>query len=397
MRLIGTIENQELAERLSSYLNLKNIDHEVEVDVDKDWGKETYGSPISRVWVIEEDQLEEASKIFEEFQENPDDKKFTEEKTPPKVPVMQEVFEDEAPQKKDEPIVTIKPQSAIARTEPMGPVTFYLIVICSWLFIWGILTIPPVEKLPSNIPSAPIQLPTINKELMYDYPEAYQIIDKIIKLYGRESLLNPGELPAEGKFLLNQFYRSSWWKGIYQPLAEAFKQQSLGPLHFSAPMFEKVQQGEVWRLFTPALLHGSLLHILFNMLWLVVLGKQIEKRVKGKRYLLFILITGIVSNTAQYLMSGANFVGISGVLCAMFAFIWVRLKIAPWEGYQLQQSTITLLSIFILAMFFLQLYAFFSEVTGGAVTSLRIANTAHLTGVFSGLVLGRLPFFSWKQ
>ena len=170
------------------------------------------------------------------------------------------------------------------------------------------------------------------KDLLYDYPKAYEIVDKLVKLYGIDKLEDPKALPQEGKDLMRKFTETPYWQGIYQVFLEHYHNIS-APV---APLFEKIRQGEIWRLFTPALLHSDILHILFNMLWLAVLGKQIEQRIGMGKYLLFILIAGVFSNTCQYLVGGVNFMGFSGIVCAMLTFICMRQKIAPWEGYPLK-------------------------------------------------------------
>jgi murein DD-endopeptidase MepM/ murein hydrolase activator NlpD len=43
---------------------------------------------------------------------------------------------------------------------------------------------------------------------------------------------------------------------------------------------EKISQGQVWRLFTPCLMHRDFLHILFNMVWVWLLAKQVEERMR---------------------------------------------------------------------------------------------------------------------
>src|SRR5438045_2341212 len=45
-----------------------------------------------------------------------------------------------------------------------------------------------------------------------------------------------------------------------------------------ASMLVEVRHGQIWRLFTPAIIHLGFLHILFNMLWLRDLGSMIEAR-----------------------------------------------------------------------------------------------------------------------
>jgi GlpG protein len=44
-------------------------------------------------------------------------------------------------------------------------------------------------------------------------------------------------------------------------------------------MFETamIRRGELWRLFTSVLLHGSILHLVFNIYWFWVFGTSIEK------------------------------------------------------------------------------------------------------------------------
>jgi hypothetical protein len=44
------------------------------------------------------------------------------------------------------------------------------------------------------------------------------------------------------------------------------------------PIFQKIKEGQVYRIITPVFLHGSLLHILFNMIWLFLLMKLIEMK-----------------------------------------------------------------------------------------------------------------------
>jgi GlpG protein len=92
-------------------------------------------------------------------------------------------------------------------------------------------------------------------------------------------------------------------------------------------LFNEILHGQVWRLITPIFVHLSFLHILFNMLWFKDLGYLIEHSF-GKNFLLvFVLISGLFSNILQYLVSGPQFGGMSGVLYAMLGFVWVFKKI----------------------------------------------------------------------
>lgn len=348
-----------------------------------------------KIWVLEEDQIQQAIQFFEAFQQNPDDPRFYGHSA---IPPLQST--DEIKQPPFQETSSFPAAKTISwESQPLGLITLYLVITCAWLFIWGMTTTPPQPSpVPTNISLTPLLEPPINKILIYDYPYAYELVDKLVATYGLEKLESPNELPPAGLYLFDEYLHTTYWQGLY---AEFFKTPT-NPgnpekvYYFNAPMFEKIREGEIWRLFTPALLHANIIHILFNMIWLVVLGKQLESRLGGGRYLLFVLITGVFSNTAQYIMSGANFIGISGVLCAMFAFIWMRQRYAAWEGYHLQPGTIAFLGFFIGAMLAIQIVSFVMELYWHVSISPGIANTAHFSGVLSGLILGRMKFFAWN-
>ena len=159
-------------------------------------------------------------------------------------------------------------------------------------------------------------------------------------------------------------------------------------------LFGKIRQGEVWRLFTPVLLHGNLLHILFNMAWVWVLGRQIEQRIGIFRYLIFTLIIGVIANVFQYIASGPEFLGYSGIVMGMVGFIWMRQKMAPWEGYPLQPTIVRFILIYVMVLLVLELVSLGLDFFHVTELYANIANTAHIIGGLTGIVLARLPFFS---
>lgn len=277
----------------------------------------------------------------------------------------------------------------------LGVITMYLLSICTLLFLYGEFTSPQMEYRITQLPATPLYSSKINKQLLYDYPQAYEILDKLASAYDFQKLQSLSDLPKEGQTLLQQYEHTPYWKGFYDKLVDHLSHP--GKLwNFDAPLFEKIRQGEFWRLFTPALLHLNVFHLFFNMIWLVVLGKLIEEKIGALRYIIFILIVAVVSNTAQYLMSGPNFIGISGVICGMLGFIWARQTSAAWEDYNLMPGAISFMFFFVLAMFCIQLISFLLQVYYQVAFMPGIANTAHIVGGLTGYLLGQLNAYSLK-
>lgn len=389
MRIICTLNDQSKGRLLSTFLTGEGIDNQLEIITNTDWGSSNYGDSSCRIWVYDEDQVPAAMQWLETFQKDPNNPVFKKvaSSAPPIIPI---VLPAETPSPPEHPKRTST--AAIQKNEKTS-LTTYLLLICCILFFIDASTAPMVKSIPNYLPTTPLLSSTLKKQTLYDYPKAYEIVDKLVSLYGIEKLKNPQDLPPEGQILIREFQSTPIWQGFY---TQSLSHRTPEKTSKTAPWFEKISQGEVWRLFSPCLMHNDILHLLFNMLWLIVLGKQIEQRLHARKYMLLILLAGIFSNTCQYLMSGANFIGFSGILCAMLTFIWMRQKIAPWEAYPLEKSTIIFMMVFIMAMFSIQLILYYLETSHQMFISLGIANTAHLTGAAMGAFLGSLPFFAWK-
>jgi GlpG protein len=143
--------------------------------------------------------------------------------------------------------------------------------------------------------------------------------------------------------------------------------------HFSRG-FPEIVAGEYWRLITPIFMHGGNIHILFNMMWLIQLGLQIEI-IEGKRNLLIItLIFAVACNCAQYLVSGPNFLGYSGVVYGILSYIWMKVRYSKKYVYVLPESTVYFMIIWMLIC----LVGIFPGV----------ANTQHVVGFLMGLAVG---------
>jgi len=393
MRLIGSIHHPAQGTIFSNFLNKQGIDHQIEVQANQDWANDDYGIVECHIWIRDEDQVAEAIKWLGLFKANPQDTIFESQiKTVSDSPALlldSPLQISDLPHPLKEPLMN---QAIPWDKQAIGKITRTLIIICSLLLLLSEMLIPTVN---SGIDAKQVALfiSPVNKSLLYDYPYHYELIDQYLQL--NENDTAKPDLPATTQNLLKEINETPSWQGIYSLLiAKSTSEQQTTQ---TPTLFEKIREGQIWRLFSPALLHGDIFHLFFNMLWFVVLGKQIEQRLTTSKYLFFLLLLGIFSNTMQYLATGPNFVGFSGILCGMLTFMWEREKIAPWEGYELNRMTYLFMMVFIYGMASIQLFSFFMEKSFNMNFSPNVANTAHLSGALLGYIMGKTTLFSWRQ
>ena len=95
---------------------------------------------------------------------------------------------------------------------------------------------------------------------------------------------------------------------------------------YGARYNEAIQAGELWRFITPALLHGSVPHILFNMYALFSFGTGLERHFGHGRFFLLYILGAYTGNVFSFLFSGGYSVGAStaifGLLGAEAVFLF---------------------------------------------------------------------------
>ncbi len=144
-------------------------------------------------------------------------------------------------------------------------------------------------------------------------------------------------------------------------------------VHLNVPNFVDAP----YRLIGPAFFHFTWLHIVFNTMWWWQLGGAIE-RLLGKGTLVnLLLVSAIVSNLGQFLVSGPSFGGLSGVVYALFGYVWWYGWLAPEKGLSLSKPIVGFLLFFMLLGF-------------ADALPMNMANTAHLLGLISGCALAWL-------
>ena len=80
---------------------------------------------------------------------------------------------------------------------------------------------------------------------------------------------------------------------------------------YGARINEFIRAGEVWRLLTPALLHGSLTHIFFNMYALLAFGTSLERYFGRGRFFTLYVLGAFTGNVMSFLFSDGYSIGAS--------------------------------------------------------------------------------------
>lgn len=370
MRVVGTLAHENEAQRLKFYFNKLGIGSSFDVSFNAENGQMSY-----QVWVHEEDKVAEAQAIFHDFKKHPNDSRFD---APP--PEPEPVIVDETPEEEKPPIHRFK-----------AHITHFLIALCSILFFLNTLQEIPLRQ--EGLSEATFLMTPLQALYMYDLPPAFEALEEsALKQQLSEGKID--SIPPALKQEIETAAATPYWKGLYNWVVNKITDQPTAS--GEGPLFRKIGQGEIWRLFSPCLLHKDLLHILFNMLWLWYLGKPIEQRIGSFRTLLLTLIVGIFANTIQYFMSGPFFIGYSGIVMGLAGFIWMRERLAPWEGYPLNRGTILFLLFFVGAIFALQIALFFLQIFTTYNFAPNIGNSAHISGAIIGALLARSHFFAQR-
>ena len=367
MRIIGTLLNEDQARRFCAYLKSLQIESSCEMNFDAATGHMSY--PI---WVVDEDQLQKASDALLLFQKSPFDAQFN-------APLTAEPEEQEP----------IEPEKPLIQPRFSTRATSLILLLCAFIFFWNGMQEAQMKE--EGFFEKEFFITPVQAQLFYDLPPEMEKIEKQIETMQPNPSEKAKTLSPQLAKQIADAERAPYWQGIYQWVL--LKARGEDTASVEGPLFVKIREGQVWRFFSPAVLHTQFLHILFNMIWLWVLARPVEQRIGALRTLVLSGAIALFSNTAQYLVSGPLFIGYSGVVMGLAGFIWMREKIAPWEGYPLHRSTILFLVLFVLAMAALQIGSFFALIYTPIEFAPGIANTAHISGAFIGALLARFSFF----
>jgi len=136
---------------------------------------------------------------------------------------------------------------------------------------------------------------------------------------------------------------------------------------------------EIWRWVTPVLLHFSVLHLAFNCVITVELGRRMEGMLGSGGFLVAVLALAGASNLIQYGFGGGPmFGGLSGVAYGFLGFVLTMNRLRPTEATWCLPKGLSISLLIFLVVF-----------TTGVTEpfGLHVANAAHWGGLGTGILL----------
>lgn len=134
---------------------------------------------------------------------------------------------------------------------------------------------------------------------------------------------------------------------------------------------------EPWRFLTAVFLHGSIVHLFYNLFALLLFGIMLESLIGSKKFLWLFLISGILANVASFWFYPSS-LGASGAIMAIIGCLAVLRPLMTVWAFSLPMP------MFIAAILWIGgsvmgIFGFGDQSTG---------YIAHLGGIVTGLVYG---------
>lgn len=148
---------------------------------------------------------------------------------------------------------------------------------------------------------------------------------------------------------------------------------------FGVLLPREIRAGAYYGLFTSALVHVEIWHIGFNMYWLWLLGAAMERALGSPKYFVLLLLAAFSASMVQIALGGPMGHGASGVVYAIFGFMWIARPYSEEFRRIVDDRVVRLL----VAWLFLCIPLDYFNI-------LHIANGGHFGGVLFGMGVAAL-------
>jgi GlpG protein len=159
----------------------------------------------------------------------------------------------------------------------------------------------------------------------------------------------------------------------------------LDPLLWSGEKldFNSFWHNDLYRWWSPALIHLSLMHIVMNSFWWWVLAKEVELHDGHGGLILLTLALALGAGFAQYLAVGPYFAGLSGVTYGLMGWVWGRqhrYRDAATPRYNLPSWLFPFMMVFMVIMIM------FDSVFGDS----NVGHESHVAGALLGVLMAMM-------
>jgi membrane associated rhomboid family serine protease len=150
-------------------------------------------------------------------------------------------------------------------------------------------------------------------------------------------------------------------------------------------------------LVTSIFLHGGILHIFGNMLYLWIFGDNVEDALGRKKFILFYLGSGVIASLAHVAFNSTSSIptiGASGAISAIlgaYILIYPRAHILTLVGFYGVGTMVAIPALALLGFWFVLQFLEMSVVWVTSASA-EVAYWAHIAGFIAGILL-ILPFW----
>jgi len=152
---------------------------------------------------------------------------------------------------------------------------------------------------------------------------------------------------------------------------------------------QNVFEGEIWRYLSSIFLHGSLVHLLYNLFALLFFGLVLEKTIGSRKFLIVFFASGIIANviSVNYYPSS---LGASGAIYGVLGCLMVLRPFMMVWAFGLIMPMFLAVSLWVIGDV-LRVMGLFDPGNVGSI--------AHLSGIGVGILLGFWfrEFGSWSR
>jgi len=121
------------------------------------------------------------------------------------------------------------------------------------------------------------------------------------------------------------------------------------PLMLGARISSLIVEGQWWRFITPVFLHGSMMHIFFNMYALLSIGSLLERHFGHGRFILLYFLGAFAGNVFSFLLTDGYSVGAStavfGLVAAEAVFFYQNRKLFGGQAKQAIGNAVFIIAV----------------------------------------------------